>query len=100
MKLDGYDYIYMGCRDLGHSWFPWKWGNGSRAIKCGSCTTVRTDKIQNGVILTRTYKYPKGYHLNDVNRLDAAREARTILARLAKKHGIKYLQRHEQRAVR
>lgn len=88
--LEGYREEYLTCRDLLHAWKTIRWRvSGSmreRTLLCLRCTTERREQVnaRGGIVDgTRRYKYPPDYRLTDVVRLDAAREARKRLARLA-----------------
>ena len=78
------------CRDLMHSWRPHtayetrdrrKLVGYERVLKCRTCGTERTDKLNTwGGIVGRTYAYPDGYLVKGVGRFsgeykDAARLA-------------------------
>src|SRR5678815_5877757 len=52
---------YATCRDLRHKWDYIEWYGGKRTLVCVSCGTVRFDVLDAFDVISRHYKYPKGY---------------------------------------
>lgn len=59
---------YLLCRDMGHTWRPFKvryeseLNAYSRVLRCGRCKTERVQSVSlSGLILTGNYTYPTGY---------------------------------------
>lgn len=90
------DYRYIECRDTGHKWrtfssehrvqvkgriVPWR-----RRLRCPDCTTTRTDFLRgDGSKESQSqYKHPPDYKVPGA-RLEAMREARLRMVRLADK---------------
>lgn len=64
---------YLACRELGHTWRPWRaaWDKSVRAydreLRCSRCKTVRRQLINDlGHVLTNNYVYPDGYQAKHV----------------------------------
>ncbi len=65
--LDGYNEIFLECRDLRHAWkldsgYYRLGGVVTRKLQCVRCESERTDRrTSTGQRLRSTYKRPKGY---------------------------------------
>lgn len=69
----GLSSSYLACRELGHTWRPWRaaWSQEFRAyereLRCSRCHTIRRQLISDqGHILTNHYVYAKGYQATNV----------------------------------
>lgn len=52
---------FATCRDLRHKWDYIEWYGSKRTLICTSCGTVRFDELDAFDVVSRRYKYPKGY---------------------------------------
>jgi hypothetical protein len=64
------------CRDLAHSWKPWRArmieGGFERTLKCRTCTTERVELLDSyGRLVRRKYEYADGYIVPGTGRMDA-----------------------------
>lgn len=76
----------MVCRDISHNWDPEDAshvpGGYERTFECRTCTTKRTEVLNNWgeVIKRKPYKYPDGYLLKNIGRFSGAYKDRLRLA--------------------
>lgn len=72
-------FDFTNCKLYGHHWRHYDVEQeGSQlydVVLCANCTTVRRDKLvmsgpRAGKVYTRSYSYPKGYHLDKRERHD------------------------------
>lgn len=64
---------YLACRELGHTWRPWRaqWSGEARAyereLRCPRCKTTRRQLINDaGHVLANSYRYSDGYQAKNV----------------------------------
>lgn len=64
---------YLACRELGHTWRPWRatWDAATRAyereLRCPRCKTERRQLVSaTGHAITNSYRYPEGYQAKHV----------------------------------
>ena len=74
---------YLACRELGHTWRPWRaeWSGELRAyereLRCSRCKAVRRQIVNDmGHVLSNTYRYPDGYQAKHVEH--AVRVSRDV----------------------
>lgn len=65
---------YLACRDLGHTWRPFRGsydesaGVFERELRCRSCKTIRRQVVtSHGHVLSNNYTYADGYQAKGVD---------------------------------
>lgn len=103
-NLVDYSLAFAVCREGGHWWEYRGWNPESQTVQrqcVRGCKAWRYENYDQATMKkTRTrYKYPAGYLVKSITRVDAAVDCRRLIERLIKSRGLRFVRRGNRELV-